>query len=72
MTVRGTDRSWVRECQSGASYMSTNDTRLHFGLGANQSLKEVLVRWPNGQQSSVQEPQVDQTLIVFQDSAQPN
>ena len=72
VTVYGTNRSWVRECQAGASYMSTNDTRLHFGLGANKSLKEVLVRWPNGQQSSIQEPPVDRILIISQDLAQPN
>lgn len=33
----------------GGSYQSANSQRLHFGLGQNQRLDEVVVRWPSGQ-----------------------
>ena len=36
------------EVHSGGSYLSQNDLRLHFGLGANDKMSEVIVRWPNG------------------------
>lgn len=49
VTVEGTSRTWVDEVRSGSSYNSSNDLRLHFGLGAETKLKSVLVRWPNGQ-----------------------
>jgi enediyne biosynthesis protein E4 len=36
------------EVRGGASYISQNDLRLHFGLGANEKMSEVTIRWPNG------------------------
>jgi hypothetical protein len=37
------------EVRGGASYLSQNDLRLHFGLGTNDKVSEVSVRWPNGE-----------------------
>jgi hypothetical protein len=37
------------EVRGGASYISQNDLRLHFGLGANGRMSEVSIRWPNGE-----------------------
>ena len=36
------------EVRGGSSYLSQNDLRLHFGLGANDKMSEVTIRWPNG------------------------
>jgi enediyne biosynthesis protein E4 len=36
------------EVHSGGSYLSQNDLRLHFGLGAFQSVSQVEVAWPAG------------------------
>jgi enediyne biosynthesis protein E4 len=33
---------------SQSSYLSHNDSRLHFGLGAAASVESFIVRWPNG------------------------
>jgi hypothetical protein len=41
-------RVQVDEVQSGGSYISQNDLRLHFGLGAAASVDAVEVRWPSG------------------------
>ncbi|ADW70996.1 CRTAC1 family protein [Granulicella tundricola] len=49
VVVRGTKRSWVDEVRSGSSYNSSNDLRLHFGLGAEMHVADVTVRWPNGE-----------------------
>lgn len=38
----------VREVRSGGSFLSSNDQRLHFGLGDRQSVDRVAVRWPTG------------------------
>jgi len=35
--------------KGGSSYLSQNDLRQHFGLGASEKINEVTVRWPNGQ-----------------------
>ena len=36
------------EVRGGSSYLSQNDLRLHFGLGAATKIDSVEVRWPNG------------------------
>ena len=48
VTVHGTKRAWVDEVRSGSSYNSSSDLRLHFGLGAEDKVESVEVRWPNG------------------------
>jgi hypothetical protein len=37
------------EVRGGGSYISQNDLRLHFGLGASDKMNEVSIRWPNGE-----------------------
>ncbi|HET8967657.1 MAG TPA: CRTAC1 family protein [Candidatus Acidoferrum sp.] len=46
--VKVGDRILVDEVRSGSSYDSSNDMRVHFGLGAATRLDWVEVRWPNG------------------------
>ena len=38
----------VAEVRSGGSYLSHNDMRVHFGLGARTVVPPVKVRWPGG------------------------
>jgi enediyne biosynthesis protein E4 len=38
----------IREVRGGGGYNSSNDTRLHFGLGKEASISKVEVRWPSG------------------------
>jgi hypothetical protein len=39
----------VREVQAGSSYLSSEDPRLHFGLGQAARVKSLVVRMPGGQ-----------------------
>jgi hypothetical protein len=48
ITVHAGDRDHVDEVRSGSSYISQNDLRVHFGLGAATHIDYVEVRWPNG------------------------
>ncbi len=48
VTVHGAKRSWVDEVRSGSSYNSSSDLRLHFGLGTEDKIGSIEVRWPNG------------------------
>jgi hypothetical protein len=45
--VAGGVTQW-QEVRGGGSYISQNDLRVHFGLGAAARLDRVWVRWPNG------------------------
>jgi hypothetical protein len=42
------DLTQTDERRSGGSYLSQNDTRLHFGLEKRQKVDTVEVRWPGG------------------------
>ena len=52
-----------RELQAGSSYLSTEDPRLHFGLG-DGSVREVRVRWPGGGETLVEDVEANQILEV--------
>jgi hypothetical protein len=47
VTVRVGERRLQRLVQSGSSYLSQDDMRLHFGLGAKETIDEIDVRWPD-------------------------
>jgi hypothetical protein len=38
----------IDEVRAGGSYNSTNDTRLHFGLGTSVAIDKVQIQWPSG------------------------
>ena len=38
----------IDEVHGGGGYNSSNDTRLHFGLGKAAIMSKVEVRWPSG------------------------
>jgi len=44
----GKERWQVDEVRAGSSYLSSNDPRLHFGLGAARKAQTVEIRWPSG------------------------
>ena len=41
-------RRMSRHVQPSASYLSSNDPRVHFGVGREDQVKNVVVRWPGG------------------------
>jgi hypothetical protein len=61
-----------QEVRGGGSYMSQNDFRVHFGLGAAARVERVEVRWPNGNEEIWENLPADtfQTLKEGSGSAQ--
>jgi hypothetical protein len=41
-------RTQIDEVRSGGSYLSQNDLRLHFGIGAATRIDEINIAWPGG------------------------
>ncbi len=52
MSVATSQFTQIDEVRGGGSYNSTNDARLHFGLGPEVVLKKVDVLWPSGTRQS--------------------
>ncbi|HYY70112.1 MAG TPA: CRTAC1 family protein, partial [Terriglobales bacterium] len=46
--VRTGSVAQMQEVRGGASYLSQNDLRLHFGLGTTQTMDAVEIFWPSG------------------------
>ena len=49
---------------SGGSYLSSNDPRLHFGLGDATAVTSIEIHWPDGAVESLVPPKVDRILTV--------
>ena len=60
-------RELVREVQTGSSYLSTEEPRLHFGLGA-ASTADLIVYWPDGTQTHMGNVEANQHLTVAADT----
>ena len=58
---------------SGASYASSSDQRLHFGLGSAAKIDKVEVFWPDGAKEEVRIPAIDRivTLVEGKGMVQP-
>ncbi len=54
----------VREVQAGSSYLSSEDPRVHFGLGKAAAVKELIVRWPDGRVTRLQDIAADRIVRV--------
>ena len=57
-------RRLVREVQAGGSYLSSEDPRLHFGLGGATTVSELLVRYPDGSETSLTNVASGQVIVV--------
>ena len=54
----------VDEIRSGSSFLSQNDLRLHFGLGAVEKIGRVTVRWPSGVTQDLMDVDANQVLTL--------
>ena len=62
--VRRDNSRTVREVQVGSSYLSSEDPRVHFGLGSDSSARELIVRYPDGTVRRIDTPTADRVLTV--------
>jgi hypothetical protein len=69
LTVRAGDMQQVRLVQSGTSYISQDDMRLHVGLGALTAVDSVEVRWPDGTTTRRENVKANQVIEIEQPKA---
>lgn len=62
--VHAGELTQVDEVRSGGSYLSQNDLRLHFGLGAHLKADKVEVFWPSGTKDILTNLAADQFYCV--------
>jgi hypothetical protein len=52
------------EINNVASYLSSSDLRLHFGLGAAKTIERISVRWPSGRTQILTNVAINQVLTI--------
>jgi hypothetical protein len=57
-------RSQWNEVTTAVGYASSSDSRVHFGLGSNQHVKEMEIRWPSGIKQVLRDVAGDRVLTV--------
>jgi hypothetical protein len=58
------DLTQIDEVRSGASYISHNDLRLHFGLEKRTKIDLVEIRWPSGAVEKIEGVGVNKVLVI--------
>ena len=64
-------RTLVDEEHAGSSYLSSEDPRLHFGLGSATTVRSLVVRFPGGRQTRLSNVRADRVVVVNPPSARP-
>jgi len=64
VTIVSEGLTQMREVKSGSGYLSQNDLRLHFGLGATTSVDTLTVRWLCGRIQTLQNVETNQMLVI--------
>ncbi|MFN2138618.1 MAG: cytochrome c peroxidase [Candidatus Promineifilaceae bacterium] len=59
------------ETRAGGSYLSSEDPRCHFGLGAAGELAGLVVRWPDGRHTRLENIAANQFITISQADAEP-
>jgi hypothetical protein len=66
VTVKAGTLTQFSEVRGGSSYLSQNDLRLHFGLGASEKMSEAIIRWPNGETETLRDIPADFIYTVVE------
>ena len=64
VSVVAGDLKQVEEVYSGATYISQNDLRLHFGLGKRTKIDLIEVRWPSGAVEKIRDINANKVLTI--------
>ena len=68
VTVSAVTVVQIDEVRGGGSYNSSNDTRLHFGLGSSATMNKIQVRWPSGRKQEFQNIPADAIYEINEES----
>jgi hypothetical protein len=71
LTAEFSGRKLLQQCQTGGSYLSASDRRVHFGLGAATTVEKLTVRWPSGHTDVYTDLKADRYLTLREGDASP-
>ncbi len=66
VTVFTSTMTQIDEVRGGGSYLSSNDQRLHFGLGTDVMMKRVEIQWPSGRKEELKNIPADAMYTIIE------
>ena len=66
VTVTTSSMEQMDEVRGGGGYLSSNDQRLHFGLGSEKVMKRVQILWPSGLKEEMKDLAADAIYTVVE------
>jgi hypothetical protein len=57
-------RRLVQEIHAGSSYLSSEDPRAHFGLGKSGTVRQLIVRYPDGRETRLSDVKANQLVAI--------
>ena len=57
-------KRWTAERIASSGYLSQDDDRMHFGLGAAEAIDKILIHWPSGREQSLEKQPVDRVITL--------
>ncbi|WP_299683044.1 FG-GAP-like repeat-containing protein [uncultured Dokdonia sp.] len=57
----------IRDVRSGEGFRYMSSLNTHFGLGQDEEIETVTVHWPSGIITVVEDPDINDTLVIFED-----
>lgn len=58
----------IREVRAGQSFSPMSSLTVHFGLGQANSIDSIIVKWPSGMISKLDNPPINTTFIIEEDN----
>lgn len=71
ITLYNGENMAIREMNGGRGARCQDDLRAHFGLGNDDQVDSLLVRWPSGMMQMVYNIEIDQNITIVQDGNVP-
>jgi len=72
VTLKAEGQVYYQELSPMRGFMSSVDYRLHFGLGALESVDSVIVQWPDGRMTVMNSLKTNQSIQIDQRDAKGN
>jgi hypothetical protein len=69
VTVKAGGLTQIHDVIPVTGYLSQADPRAHFGLGSSSQVDEVLIRWPDGTTTRLEDVTANQVLTVVQEKS---
>jgi hypothetical protein len=64
ITIKWNGQEQVQQISGGSGFAAQNDRRVHFGLGSDPHIEQILIRWPSGKIQTLSNWKVGEVNVV--------